>query len=55
MTDKEIRERLGKLWDRQEIVIAHLAGLPAGSVPKLVCCGGRGLVVGCPRCGKRWK
>lgn len=37
--DKEIRECLGQLWDR-----LNLTG----------CCGGRGLVVGCPRCGKRW-
>ncbi len=53
-TDAEIREALGKVWDRQDPVVDQLGQLADGKPQKRPCCGGKGLVVGCPRCGKRW-
>lgn len=40
MNDKIVRDALLRLWQQ--------LGVKA-------CCGGRGLVVGCPVCGKRWQ
>lgn len=41
-SDKEIRERLLAIWKKM------------GSDALKAHCGGMGLVVGCPICGKRW-
>ena len=42
MTDEEIRKRLLAIWKKM------------GEAALKAHCGGRGLVVGCPVCKKRW-
>lgn len=41
--DSNTRERMLMIW------------LSLGWVEGQACCGGRGLVIGCPGCGRRWR
>ena len=43
LSDEQIRELLLKAWQKQQ-----------GKEKPSPCCGGMGLVVGCPVCKKRW-
>jgi hypothetical protein len=46
---RDIPAARGRVERVRALILVGFMGLAGG-----VCCGGRGLVVGCPCCGKRW-